>query len=478
MDPAATHPEAAVDAIRRKLGPAGWIDDTSEMAAYVIDWSRRFGGEAVGIARPSSTEEVAAVVRAAATAGFGIVPQGGNTGLCGGSVPIAGSGKPVLILSLQRMNRVRAIDPVDYTVTAEAGCVLETLQKFAAEHGRYFPLSLAAEGSCTIGGNLSTNAGGTNVLKYGNARELALGLEVVLPDGEIWDGLRSLRKDNRGYDLKDLFIGAEGTLGVITAAVLRLFPLPRAIAAALVAVKSPEAALLLLDRARAASRDSVETFELLPRETLELVLRHIPGIQEPMPEISPFYVLLELVSTADGDGETGELLEGLLASAFEEGIATDAVVAKSEAQRNALWRIRESIPEAGRVEGPSITHDVSVPVSKVPEFYRAALSAIGKAAPGARAFGFGHLGDGNLHFSIRPAPGEDPQILIEREAEVSAPLFELLERMNGSFSAEHGIGQRKVGQLVRSKSAVEMRLMRSIKDALDPLGIMNPGKVL
>lgn len=477
-DIVAADPTAAVGMIREKLGPSGWIDGASDMAPYLVDWSRRFGGEALGVARPASTEEVSAVVKAAAAARLPIVPQGGNTGLCGGSVPIAGAAGPVLLLSLQRMNRVRAVDPVDYTMTVEAGCILENLQKTAAEHDRYFPLSLAAEGSCTIGGNLSTNAGGTNVLQYGNARELVLGLEVVLADGEVWDGLRSLRKDNRGYDLKNLFVGAEGTLGIITAAVLRLFPMPRAIAAALVAVDSPEAALTLLERARAAGRDSVETFEFLPRETIELVLRHIPGIQDPMAQAYPYYVLLELVSTADEGGETRELLEGLLADAIEEDVALDAVIAQSEAQREGLWRIRESIPEAGRAEGPSVTHDVSVPVSKVPAFYRAAVAAIEEVAPGARASGFGHMGDGNLHFSIRPAAGDDPQSLVRREAEVNAPLFDLLERMQGSFSAEHGIGQRKVGQLAKSKSAVEMRLMRGIKGVLDPLGIMNPGKVL
>jgi FAD/FMN-containing dehydrogenase len=414
------------------------------------------------------------VVALLAGAGVGIVPQGGNTSLCGASVPDA-TGTQVVV-NLSRMNRVRAVDLDNNTITVEAGCILAQLQRIADENGRFFPLSLAAEGSCEVGGNIATNAGGTQVLRYGNMREQVLGLEVVLPDGRVWDGLRGLRKDNTGYDLKHLFIGAEGTLGIVTAAVLKLYPKPAAIATALVAIADLETALVLLGRLRAACGERVTGFEIISRNCLDLVFKNLPGCADPLSRAHPWYVLVELFDSADGGALTG-LLEGVLGEAVESGHVLDAVLAASEAQRQALWALRENISEAQRIEGFSVKHDVSVPVSCVPALIAEGNRELEAAFPGIRIVAFGHLGDGNMHWNAFPPPGEKADFL-SWSIEVNHAAYAVVHRLGGSISAEHGIGVLKRDELPRYKSALELELMRAIKRTLDPRGIMNPGKVL
>ena len=469
-------PADAVERIKRIVGPKGWSDDASVLAPHLADWRGLFAGKARMLVTPASTEEVAAIVSVCAEAGVPIVPQGGNTSLCGGSTP--GDSGDEIILSLARMNRVRAVDADNYTMTVEAGCILEVLQGVAAEADRYFPLSLAAEGSAMIGGNLSTNAGGTNVLKYGNARDLALGLEVVLPDGRIWNGLRGLRKDNTGYDLKHLFLGAEGTLGIITAAVLKLFPKPTDVRAAFCAVPDLKSAVSLLARARAESGDAVETFEFMPRLVLDLVMKHMPDCEDPLAERHAFYVLLELVSTATADSGLGDRLESILAGAFEDGLVLDAAIAQSEAQRQAFWQLRENASESQKLEGASIKHDVSVPVSRIAEFYDVAWQRVRALDPDVRLVGFGHVGDGNLHYNLQVPEGGDDRAFLARWGEFNRAVHDTVVEMGGSISAEHGIGRLKRDELAHYKDDVSLELMRTLKRALDPDGLLNPGKVL
>lgn len=461
-----------IDTFRAVLGGAHVLTEAADIAPYCTDWRGRYRGQPLCVVRPANTEEVAAVVRACATANVAIVPQGGNTGLCGGATPIGGE----VVVSLTRLNRIRALDPDNNTLIAEAGCTLASVQEAAAAAGRLFPLSLAAEGTATIGGNLATNAGGVQVLRYGNARELCLGLEVVLPDGRIWNGLSGLRKDNTGYDLKHLFIGAEGTLGLITAAVLKLFSPPRSIATAWVAVPEPTAAVALLTRLREQIGGRVTAFELIGRPALELVLKHIPGSRDPLPVTSPWQVLIELADTMVTD--LAEPLQAVLAGAIDTGIVQDAALAANEAQARALWALRENISEAQKREGLSIKHDISLPVSRIPEFIMRCDAALEAAFPGVRIVCFGHLGDGNLHYNQSKPLAQDNAGFIAQTADVNRIVHDLVHELGGSISAEHGLGQLKREEILRYKSAVEMDMMRAIKRALDPRGLMNPGKVL
>ncbi len=455
------------------VGPNGLITDPTAMAPYLDEERGLYHGRAQLVVRPASTAETAEVVRLCAEAGIGVVPQGGNTGLCGGAVP---SGEQVLI-SLQRMHRVRAIDPANFTMTVEAGMVLQAVQEAADAAGCLFPLSLGAEGSCQIGGNISTNAGGTGVLRYGNTRELVLGLEVVLPDGRVWDGLKSLRKDNTGYDLKQLFIGGEGTLGIITAAVLKLFPKPRDRQTAFCALTDLEAAVALLARARATTGDQVTAFELVSRIGLELGCAQMPGVSDPFDAAHQWYALLEL-SSSRPEGDLGESLEALLEAAMEAGEVADAVIAASLDQRLALWRIREAVPEAQKRDGASIKHDVSVPSSAVPAFIRRATLAVEAAMPGIRAVPFGHLGDGNIHFNLSQPIGADREAFLGDWERMNRIVHDIVVEMKGSISAEHGIGLLKKEELAHYAAPVELELMRRIKAAFDPKAIMNPGKIL
>jgi D-lactate dehydrogenase (cytochrome) len=464
-----------IDEIRAIVGPAGLMTLPQELAPYATDWRKRYRGKPAAVVKPASTAEVAQVVRACAGSRTAIVPQGGNTGLCGAATPDASGSQ--IVLNLSRMNRVRAIDARNNTMIAEAGCVLANLQKAAKEAGRLFPLSLAAEGSCEIGGNLSTNAGGTAVLRYGNARELVLGLEVVLPSGEIWDGLRGLRKDNTGYDLKQLFIGAEGTLGVITAAVLKLFPLPKSRATAVVALESPEKALALLERALETCGERLTGFELFSDFCLSLVLKHFRDTATPFPRRFPHYVLMELSDTQPGEGPRA-LVESMLEGALEEKDILDAAVAQSETQAQAFWSLREFISEAQAHEGPNIKHDVSIPISRIADFISATDQELARAHPGARLVTFGHLGDGNLHYNVSAPEGVAPDAFVKNTAAINRLVHDSVARFGGSISAEHGLGQLKREEIRRYKSPLELELMRKLKRALDPEGIMNPGKVL
>jgi D-lactate dehydrogenase (cytochrome) len=404
-----------------------------------------------------------------------IVPQGGNTSLCGAATPFEHGNE--VVLSLTRINRVRTVDPLNYAITVEAGVILADVQRAAAEHDRLFPLSLGGEGTARIGGNLSTNAGGTGVLRYGNARDLVLGIEVVLPDGTVWDGLRGLRKDNTGYDLKQLFIGAEGTLGIITAAVLKLFPRPAVLETAFAGLPKAEAAIELLSRARKRTDDKVAAFELIARVPLEMVLRRIPGARDPLARPHPWYALIE-ISSGRADGGLRAELEALLAEAIDDGLVEDAAVAESGEQRKDFWRLRETIPEAQKHEGASIKHDVSVAVSRTAEFMAAASKDVDAIVPGARIVAFGHVGDGNIHFNIAQPAGDDGARFRARAEDITRAIHDLVDRMDGSISAEHGIGRYKKDELARYKPAAALDLMRRIKDAIDPDGIMNPGKVI
>jgi D-lactate dehydrogenase (cytochrome) len=464
---------ALLERLRGIVGDAGLITAAADSARYATDWRKRYIGRPLAVVKPASTEQTAQVVRACAEAHTAIVPQGGNTGLCGAATPDA-SGTQI-VLNLSRLDEVREIDARNHTMTAEAGCVLANLQEAARGAGRLFPLSLAAEGSCELGGNLSTNAGGTAVLRYGNTRDLVLGLEVVLASGEIWDGLRGLRKDNTGYDLKQLFIGAEGTLGVITAAVLKLYPLPRTRAVAVAALRTPEDALALLDAAQARCGERLTAFELFSQQCLALVLKHFPDSVAPFREAHPQYVLLE--TSDSGEGARG-ILESALSAAMEKGTIQDAVLAQSEAQERALWSLRENISEAQAHEGPNIKHDVSVPISSIARFIAATDAELARGFPGVRMVVFGHLGDGNLHYNVSPPSGVAPDAFLRELPAVNRVVHDSVARFHGSISAEHGLGQLKREEIRRYKSPLELELMRAIKRTLDPLGIMNPGKVL
>lgn len=461
------------DALKSLLGPGGYLEDDADVERYLTEWRGRYRGSTPLVLRPASTAEVAAAVGWCAQTGTALVPQGGNTGLCGGAVPDE-SGREV-VLSLERMNRIRSVDPLNDSMTVEAGCVLADLQRAADEHDRLFPLSLSAEGSCQIGGNLSTDAGGVNVLRYGTARGLVLGLEVVLPDGRVWDGLRGLRKDTAGYDLKQLFVGAEGTLGIITAATLRLFPRPAETATAMAAVADPAAAVELLARLRGRLGETVSAFELIPRRALEYVLAHISATADPFDEAHPWYVLMDV-----GSGSAGarELLEAALGEALEAGALDNAVVAANEQQREALWRLRHSISEAQKHEGASIKHDVAVPVASIPEFLRRADAAVAALVPEVRVVSFGHLGDGNLHYNLSRPEHMENDAFQALAGELNRAVYDLVTELGGTISAEHGIGRLRRADLERYRGAVDLDLMRRIKRALDPQGIMNPGKVV
>ncbi len=466
-----SHP--LIDTLRQTVGAAHVLTE-GDLTAWEQDWRRRARGKALAVVRPGSTQEVAAVVRACAAAGAAIVPQGGNTGLSVGSIPDA-SGTQVL-LSLARMNAVRAVDADNLTLTVEAGAILQNVQDAAEKAGLLFPLSLAAEGSCTIGGNLATNAGGTQVLRYGNTRELCLGLEVVTPQGEIWNGLKGLRKDNTGYDLRDLFIGSEGTLGIITAATMKLFPRPAASLTAWAAVASMEHAVQLLALAHKHLGAGLTGFEVMGRFALGLVARHMPQLRVPFIDQAdvPYAVLLEN-SDSESEDHARARFEALLETAFDAGCVSDAVVAENLAQAHQLWHIRESIPLAQAEEGLNIKHDISVPISRIPAFVEYADALLQREIAGVRLVNFGHLGDGNLHYNVQaPAEGDAKAFLRDEEARVNDLVYEAVAKFGGSFSAEHGVGALKVDKLQQYQSPVALTMMRAIKGALDPQGLMNP----
>jgi len=469
-----TTDQTLTEALRAIVGAGHIFTDEQHKAPFLTDWRGRYHGAALAVVSPATTAETAQVVSLCAAAGVAIVPQGGNTGLCGGATPLP-QGRSVVV-SLSRMKRIRVADPANDALIVEAGCTLAQAQAAAAAVERLFPLSLASEGSCEIGGNISTNAGGVQVLRYGNMRDLVLGLEVVLPDGRVWDGLRTLRKDNTGFDLKQCFIGAEGTLGIITAAALKLFPLPRRRALAWVAVPSPAQAVAMLGALRAVCGDRVSAFELIGRQALTLVLKHIPGAQGLFAETPDWSVLVELSDTVD-DPALDQLLEIALASTLESGLALDAVVAASLAQAEALWALRENISEAQRIEGISVKHDISVPISRIADFLHEVDAALLARWPQARIVAFGHIGDGNLHYNVSAAAG-DNDALIAQGGEVNRLVYDLVDRFDGSISAEHGLGQLKRDEIRRYRSPVELELMARLKAALDPQGLMNPGKVL
>jgi FAD/FMN-containing dehydrogenase len=450
------------------------ITAVTDTAPYLTDWRDRYHGRARAVVRPGSTAEVAAVARVCAEHGVPIVPQGGNTSLCGGATPHSGGDE--IVMQLSRLNRVRAIDTENATMTVEAGVPLASVQQAAAEAGLLFPLSLAAEGSCAIGGNLSTNAGGTAVLRYGNAREMVLGLEIVLADGRVWDGLRGLRKDNTGYDLKQLFLGSEGTLGIITAAVLKLFPRPQTSATAWVAVEDVSAAVRLLGVTRQALGDRLTGFELISADCVTLTRGHFPALPDPLPGYD-WYLLLQ----ADDAAANSPLLaqvEAALGDCLSEGLARDAVIAQSDAQATELWNLREHIPEAQKREGANIKHDISVPVSRMTEFLSRSKEALDVAMPGVRYVVFGHLGDGNLHYNLSAPGGAANPEFLDQTSRANRIVYDLVAALGGSFSAEHGVGQMKRREMERYKAPIELELMRRLKQTLDPQGILNPGKVV
>lgn len=468
-------PDLTLARLKAAAGPNGSIDDPADMAPYLTEPRGLYNGRAALVLRPDTTERVAEIVRICAESGTKIVPQGGNTGLVGGSVPFEGGDE--IVLSLTRMRTVRALDLDNDTITVEAGCPLAAVHDAAEAKGRMFPLRIASEGTCTIGGNLATNAGGNAVLRYGNMRELVLGIEVVLPDGRIWNGLRGLRKDNTGYDLKQIFIGAEGTLGIITAAVLKLYPRPATTATAFVAVRDVHAAVALLGIAKRESGGQVSSFELLPRIGIDFVLKHTPGTRDPLAERHQWCVLMEMTSGRAG-GELRATMEAVLAEGLEQGLVLDAVLAESEQQAKDFWRLRESMSDAQRPEGGSIKHDISVPVSLIADFIERATREVEAAVPGTRIVAFGHIGDGNVHFNPSQPPGADKRWFLDQWDKVSDIVHGIAHELGGSISAEHGLGRMKREEITHYKSAVEIDLMRTLKSALDPKRIMNPGKVV
>ncbi len=464
--------EQALEKIKSLLGPKGWSDDREKIAPRLVEERGLFKGSSPLLVIPADTTEVSGVMKIAFDAGIGVVPQGGNTGLVGGGVP---NGE--IILSLERMNIIEDVNPIDMSMTVGAGCILANVQAAAADAGAYFPLSLGSEGSCQIGGNLSTNAGGVQVFRYGNARELVLGLEVVMANGQIWNGLQNLRKDNTGYDLKQLFIGSEGTLGIITRATLRLFPAPNAYATALAGCTSYDDALKLFLHARAKIGEQLSAVEVMDSFAVELAVRHIPNCRDPFNKKQNVYVLFEATS-ANPDAALNHLMEKVMSKAMEGGLADDVVIAQSESQREDLWRLRDAIPEAQKKEGGSIKHDISVPISKVPEFISRAIEIVKKEIPGVRPVPFGHLGDGNIHFNLTQPENADKQEYLSEWGRINALIHNLAVDMGGSFSAEHGIGLLKVADMDNLKRGDGLALMIELKKALDPTGTMNPGKVL
>jgi D-lactate dehydrogenase (cytochrome) len=446
------------------------VTDPQAAAPYLIEERGLFHGHSPLVLRPGSTEEVAAICRLASETRTALVPQGGNTGLVGGQIPHG-----EVLISTRRLDRIRAVDTQSNTMTVEAGVILANAQQRAADADRLFPLSLGSEGSCTIGGNLSTNAGGIAALAYGVARDLVIGLEVVLADGRIMRGLSSLKKDNTGYNLRDLFIGAEGTLGIITAATLKLFPKPRSVETAFAAITAPADALTLLDLSRSLAAGSLTSFELIPQIAIDFVVRHGPSIRAPISGTHPWYVLMEISSPRDDARDT---LEAILAKGMEDGIVHDAVIAANLDQRNAFWKLREVISPAQKPEGGSIKHDVSVPVAAVPDFLAEADAAVTRLIPGARPFAFGHLGDGNIHYNVSQPVGADTAAFLARWHDVNAIVHGVVKKHGGSISAEHGIGVMKRNELPHVKDGVALDIMRAIKHLLDPHNIMNPGKVL
>jgi FAD/FMN-containing dehydrogenase len=474
---------AIVEKLRAIVGDRGLLEQPSDIKPFVTDWRGQLAGNAALVVRPASTEEVAAVVKLCHDHDIAIVPQGGNTGLMGGATPWpAHTG---ILLSLGRMNRVIEFDTKSSTMTVEAGCVLQTLQQLAADNDRLLPLSLGAQGSCMIGGNLSTNAGGAQVLHYGNTRSFVLGLEVVLPNGDVWNRLRALKKDNTGYDLKHLFIGAEGTLGIITKAVIKVWPKPKDVATAWLALPSVQAAVDLLGDSHAASGDTVTSFEIMHRLGLNGVFQYVQGTQDPLPHTkdreSPWYVLTEWSSARpkqDGAEGMAERMEAFLADAMERGLVEDAVIAQSEAQARAMWAIREGHAEASRSEGPAISYDMSVATSKIPDFVARGEAAAKSVLPGIRLSPVGHIGDGNLHYGFKAPEGMTREQFTQYKPAITRAINDLIRDFGGSISAEHGIGQEKLDELAHYSSPVEMAAMRAIKLALDPKNIMNPGKIV
>ena len=464
-----------LDSLRGIVG-APHVLTQGDLSAWEMDWRKRERGHALAVVRPGSTDEVAQVVKACAAAGVSMVPQGGNTGMVVGSTPDA-SGEQV-VLSLTRMNKIRKLDGANLTITVDAGCILQSIQEACEADGFLFPLSLAAEGSCTIGGNLGTNAGGTQVVRFGNTRELCLGLEVVTAQGDIWNGLTGLRKDNTGYDLRHLFIGSEGTLGVITGAIMKLYPMPAAQLTAMAAVPSLDAAVELLGLAHKHLSSGLTGFEVMGQFALSLVVKHFPQQRVPLWNESPYCVVLEN-SDNESEAHAREVFERLLEAAMEAGCVTDAVVAESVAQARALWHIRESIPLAQAQEGLNIKHDISIAVSAIPEFVRLTDAKLEAAFPGARLVNYGHLGDGNLHYNVQAPAGADAEAFLQhQEKPINALVYDMVDQFGGSISAEHGIGSLKREKLEQHKSPVALGLMRSIKQALDPHNLMNPGRVL
>ncbi|WP_338666022.1 FAD-binding oxidoreductase [Pararoseomonas sp. SCSIO 73927] len=467
---------AAIEALRELLGPRGWIEQHIDQEPYLTEPRGLFPGRASLIVRPADRDQVAAVVRICHNAGLPMIPLGGRTGLVGGGT--SQEGHPPVVISLERLNRILDIDPAGMTMTVEAGCVLEVIHQAAAEQGLLFPINLGARGSCMIGGNISTNAGGIQVLRYGTTREMVLGLEVVLPDGEVWKGLSAVRKDNTGYDLKQLFIGAEGTLGIVTAAVLRLFPATPETQTALVAVPDVASAIRLYALAQRESGGLLSAFELIQRFGIEVSVRHAGGV-DPLSDSYPWYVLLEMsAGGSKGSAELQARMEALLEVALEDGMILDGTIAVSQAQAQALWHLREALSDHQHYEGESIKHDVAVPISSVAHFVEDAVKAATQVVPGARCLAFGHIGDGNIHFNLSQPLDMGTDEFLARTKDVYRAVHDVVFSMGGSISAEHGIGQLKRDDLARYKTPAGMRLLKAIKQAIDPSNLMNPGKII
>ena len=460
--------------LKKSLGSKGWIEDPNEIEPYLIEERGIFKGNSALLLKPSNTLEVSNIIKLCNLYNIKIVPQGGRTGLCGGTVPSENGNE--IMLSLERMNKILELNKENFTITVEAGCILNNIQVLAEDNNFFFPLSLASEGSCTIGGNLATNAGGINVLRYGMARDLVLGLEVVMANGKIWNNLKSLRKDNRGYNLKHLFVGSEGTLGIITKAILKLFPAPNFVETAIFSVPDPEAAIKLLSLARTASADLLNAYELINRIGLEMVLKNIPNTKEPFNKKYEWYILLEFSSSSKSN--LRDQMENLFALALNENIVLDGIIAESKAQRKELWILRDGLNEAQKPEGGSIKHDISVPINNVNKFINKASKAVEEFIPNSRPVTFGHIGDGNIHFNITQPKDMNKNDYLKKWESVNKIVFEIVNNLNGSFSAEHGIGKLKREELKRYNPEVEINLMKTIKNNFDPNNILNPGKIL